>query len=387
MDTLQVMVCDDEVGVGLGIERVLRKFTIEVPEVEAEVGFELTQAGTAEDALRMIEESPPDLLLLDLKLPGMSGIDLLERVAPKKLDMLVVMISAYASIEAAVKATKQGAYDFLPKPFTPKELKSTVAKASRQFIVARQAKKLAQERRRVRFEFISVVAHELKAPMNAIEGYLNIMEERALGEGIADYDQVVSRCLVRMGGMRKMIADLLDMTRVESGLKKRSFSTVDLADTAQSSIENVTPEADGRGITITQHIDGPIAMEADAGEIEIILNNLLTNAVKYNRDGGSVDLTVEDSDDAVKITVKDTGIGMSADDLDKLFKDFVRIKNDKTKKVMGTGLGLSILKKITQLYDGDVSVTSEPDVGTTFTVTLSKSAPRPEEQSAPTGAA
>ena len=120
-----------------------------------------------------------------------------------------------------------------------------------------------------------------------------------------------------------------------------------------------------------------MVLSADRGEIEIILNNLVSNAVKYNRDGGQVDVTVRADEQSVALEVRDTGIGMSREDLERLFQDFVRIKNEKTRNILGSGLGLSTLKKLATLYGGEVSVTSEPDVGSTFTVVLRK---RPDGQ-------
>ena len=111
-------------------------------------------------------------------------------------------------------------------------------------------------------------------------------------------------------------------------------------------------------------------MTADRGEIEIILNNLVSNAVKYNRDGGRVDVTLAREGPAVTIRVADTGIGMTQEEAAKLFADFVRIKNAKTRNILGSGLGLSTVKKLAMLYHGDVRVESQPGVGSTFTVVL-----------------
>jgi signal transduction histidine kinase len=372
MDTLRVMVCDDEPGMRLGVERALRHFTVRMPEVDGEVHFDVEQAESAEQALEMIEANPPEILFLDLKLPGMSGIELLERIGPRHYDTLVIMISAYATIDAAVRATKHGAYNFLAKPFTPSELKESLRQAAEHLIVGRQARKLAQEKRRVRFEFISVVAHELKAPINAIEGYLKIMATRAAGDDPAAYERMVDRSVTRIRGMRKMIDDLLDLTRIESGQKKRELSEVDVCDVAKSAIETMLPDAQARGISLKRLGPDSVTMTADRGEIEIILNNLVSNAVKYNRDNGQVEIHVENTDDRVRIGVRDTGFGMTLEDQKKLFNDFVRLKNENTKGVLGSGLGLSIVKKLAHMYGGDVGVSSEPGVGSTFTVELNR---------------
>lgn len=370
MEALKVLVCDDEEGMRMGVSRALRDYSVSMPEVAGEVVFKVEEAETGEQALEKIQADPPQILLLDHKLPNMSGLDVLDALAPgHDSDMMTIMITAYASIETAVRATKQGAYDFLPKPFTPGELRATVGKAAKHLIVSRQARKLAEEKRRVRFEFISVVAHELKSPINAIEGYLNVLQSGATVDP-GTQNQIYERCTTRIGGMRKLINDLLDMTRIESGQKPREIEEVDVVEVARTGLEGVAPDADRRGIVVTLHADEPVGMEADKSELEIIFNNLLTNAVKYNRDNGSVDLYVFRRDSEVVLKVSDTGIGMSEEDVGRLFQDFTRIKNARTSGILGSGLGLSILKKLAVLYNGEVRVSSEPDVGSTFTVIL-----------------
>lgn len=370
MDTLRVLVTDDELGMRMGVTRTLRDFSVCVPDVSGSVTFTVDQAESGEEALEKINRNPPDILLLDHKMPGISGLDVLDRLADRETDMLTIMITAYASIETAVAATKRGAYDFLAKPFTPDELKSTIRKAAARLILAKQARRLAEEKRRVRFEFIRVLGHELKAPLNAVAGYLDILHNHQLGDNLAVYDELVTRSLTRMDGMRKLIADLLDLTQIESGEKNRELAQVDLAVAAASAIEAVAAQAAERTVTVELHSIGPLTISADAREIEIIFNNLLTNAIKYNRDGGRVDVALQQVGTQAMITVTDTGIGMSEEELKQLFGEFVRIHNDKTRHILGSGLGLSIVKKLALLYAGDVNVESHPDAGSTFTVTL-----------------
>lgn len=367
---MKVLVVDDELGIRTGVARVLRGFIVQVPNFDKEIHFETTEAESAEQALEIIRETPQHILLLDNKLPGMSGIEALDIISEMNLDMLTIMITAYASIETAVRATKQGAYDFLPKPFTPADLKNTVRKAAEHLVVARHARELAAEKRKVRFQFISVLAHELKAPLNAIEGYLQVLKDGSVGYDPKVVIPMVDRCLTRTEYMRKMIADLLDLTRIESGERKREIANLDLAEVARHALDTFAPEANARNITLQLHADGPVPLWGDRSEMDIVLNNLVSNAIKYNRDNGRVDVTVERRDATAVIRVADTGIGMSKADCAKLFQEFVRIKNARTKDILGSGLGLSILKKLTVMYNGDIQVESEPDKGTTFTVIL-----------------
>lgn len=370
MDTLKLLVTDDEVGMRLAVERALRGFTVHVPDVGMEVGLTVEQAETGEEVLSRMESDPPDILLLDHKLPGISGLEVLDRVVGMQPDLLTIMITAYASIETAVTATKRGAYDFLAKPFTPVELKGTVRKAVIRAVLAKQARRLAEEKKQVRFQFIRVLGHELKAPLNAIDGYLHIMANHTAGPNIEAYDHAISRSILRLEHMRKLIADLLDMTRIESGQKHRELSRVDVGEIARNAVDLFGPEAARRGIHIDLRVAPESVMKADPGELEMVLNNLISNAIKYNRENGRVEVTVTRDDNGIIIRVADTGIGMTPEETAKLFSEFVRIKNSQTRDILGSGLGLSIVRKLAQLYDGEAKVESRPGVGSTFTVLL-----------------
>ncbi len=370
MEILQILIVDDEYGMRRGADRALRDITMNLPDINGEVRFNIRTAASGKELEERMNEGPTDILILDHKLPDTTGLDIMDRLNKESLDILIIMITAYASLDTAVTATRRGAYDFLAKPFTPEELRGAVRKAARHLILQRQARRLAEEKRQVRFQFISVLAHEMKSPISAIEGYLQMIQERSVGTRLEDYDHMVDRCLLRIEGMRKLIADLLDLTSIESGQRQRRIASIDLAEIARQSVENVKAEAEKRGISIQLDMQAGLFMDGDRTEIEMVFNNLISNAVKYNRDKGNVHIEVGMTGDEVRVQVQDTGIGMTQEETQRLFSDFSRIKNEKTRHILGSGLGLSTLKKIVMLYNGDITVKSKPDVGSTFTATL-----------------
>lgn len=353
-----------------GIERSLENFRVRPTDIDEEVDFRVETAATGNGAVAAITAGRPDILLLDYKLPDINGLEVLKRAGDLSPGMLTVIITAYASIETAIAATRQGAYDFLTKPFTPADIKHTVRKAAGAILLARRARELEAEKKQVRFEFIRVLGHELKAPLNAVAGALYILRDRTLGGEVEPYGEVVGRSLLRLEQMKKLISDLLDMTRLESGRKKRSLEEVDLAEAARAAIELATWEAKARGITIELRSPERLVIRADRGEIAMIYNNLVSNAVKYNREGGQVEINLSRRGPETVISVSDTGIGISPEGKEKLFGEFVRLKDKRTKNVLGSGLGLSILKRLAELYGGRVEVESELDRGSTFTVYL-----------------
>ncbi len=368
MEKLNVLVVDDEPGICSGISRILSRYTVGFPFMDENIGFDVQETHTGEEAVTIIDVKVPDIILLDNKLPGMQGIEVLEYINKKNLDTVVLMITSYASLELAIKATNHGAHDFIPKPFTPQELKSAIESVTKHIFLRRMTRKLNKEGRQIRFQFLSVLSHELKAPLNAIEGYLRIMEERQAGNDLDGYNKIIERSLVRVRGMRNLIMDLLDLTRIESGKKKREVAPVNLTEIARMSIDTMGPISIQKDVKIHLDAPGEVIIEADREEMEIIFNNLLSNAIKYNIEGGRVDCLIKDEHGAVTVTVNDTGIGIPEEEIPKLFQEFVRIKSDKTKHISGSGLGLSIIKRLARLYKGEISVKSKPGVGSSFTV-------------------
>src|SRR6056297_2611966 len=143
-NTLKVLVVDDEPGICSGINRILRNYTVGYPFMDEDFTFDVKEASTGEDALKIIDEGGIDIVLLDNKLPGMDGIEVLEYIKKKEIDILVMMITSYASLDLAVKATQNGAYNFVPKPFTPQELKSAVENITKHLFLRRMTKDMGQ---------------------------------------------------------------------------------------------------------------------------------------------------------------------------------------------------------------------------------------------------
>jgi two-component system, sensor histidine kinase and response regulator len=379
---LKVLSADDEEGMRLGIQRILSTHRLHLPEIEGEVEFDIDTAADGQECIDKLNQTSYDILLLDHKMPGLTGLDVLawldehspggaaRREQVLHATPLVIMVTAYASLETAVEAMKRGAFDFLAKPFTPVELRAVVGKAAGHLLVIRRAQELAREKRRVRFEFISVLSHELKAPLGAVEGYLRMLQEGVVPPGGEQYSHTLERCQVRLQGMRNLIYDLLDVTRIESGEKARHLEQIDLVEIINTAIETAAPEAVKQNIGFNLELPAQLNFAADRSEIEIILNNLISNAVKYNRPGGSVSISAELETTGLELRIADTGIGLSTDELSHLFKEFYRAKNEHTKHIMGTGLGLSTVKRLAGLYGGKVEVASELGTGTTFTVWL-----------------
>ncbi|MEI6576891.1 MAG: HAMP domain-containing sensor histidine kinase [Bacteroidota bacterium] len=370
MPTFKLLVVDDEPGIRSGTKRILQNFKVDYPFMEEQVDFEIFEAASGEEALEIIDSQTPDIILLDNKLPGIQGVEVLENIKNRKLDILVVMITSYASLELAVKATRDGAFDFIPKPFTPQELRSSLENITKQLFLRRMTQKLRVEGKHIRFQFLSVLSHELKSPLNAIEGYLKIIKDKEFGNEVDNYHEILDRSLDRIKGMRVLILDLLDLTRIESGKTTKEYKNVCINELAQNAIDTMRPYSIQKDVNLYLNASGNLCLQADSNEMQIIINNLITNAVKYNKQGGRVDCTLKSDKENIYIIVSDTGIGIKPEDFDNIFNDFVRIKSTETRNISGSGLGLSIVKKIVELYNGKIHVKSTLGEGSVFTITV-----------------
>ena len=217
-----------------------------------------------------------------------------------------------------------------------------------------------------------MLAHELKAPLNAVEGYLNILRTTEADQNL----QMVERSIVRVDGMKKLIMDLLDLTRIESGQRERVVKRLDLRAAGQGVDGAVRrrrrPPGHHRDARGRRRRRAP--RRPRRGRDRLQQPHLERRQVQPRRRRASTSRSARKGD-AVKVTVRDTGIGLTAEEAAKLFNEFTRIKNEQTVKILGSGLGLSTVRKIANMYDGEATVTSEPGVGSTFTVTLRDAPP------------
>ena len=246
--------------------------------------------------LQFLTATIPDILLLDNKLPGIQGIEVLEYIRKRNYDIVVAMITSYASLDVAIRATRDGAIDFIPKPFTPQELKSSIENITKQQYLKRITHKMKQEGKKIRYQFLSVLSHELKAPLNALEGYLRMMQEKQAGELIDDYTTPIERSLQRIQGMRNLIMDLLDFTKIRLERKEEKIQEVNLSELASVAMVTAQPYAIQMDVSINIDVRSDVVIMADPDDMEIVFNNLISNAVKYNKIGGKVEITIDSSE-------------------------------------------------------------------------------------------
>ncbi|MFA6617716.1 MAG: ATP-binding protein, partial [Candidatus Neomarinimicrobiota bacterium] len=219
-------------------------------------------------------------------------------------------------------------------------------------------------------EFINMVAHELKAPLGAIKGYLEMVTEKQLGDNPELYDTYLKRSLNRSEAMLALLQDLLNIFRMDAHTVRRDIEHFDAGILLEETLEFFTSNIIKRKLHLSSEIDKDLFINADREEIRRVYTNLISNAIKYNKYEGKIIVQATKSENYVIISIEDEGIGMTPEETKRLFEEFFRAKNQHTRKISGTGLGMTILKKIIDEYNGQIFVTSEYGKGSMFTVKL-----------------
>jgi signal transduction histidine kinase len=342
-------------------------------QVLAKAGYQTQTAKDGNVGLEKITEMKPDLVLVDLKMPGMSGMELLEKIAQIDPSIISVVITGYATIESAVEAMKRNAYDFLPKPFTPDQLRIVVKRGLERRRLAIEAERLRREKQMLRENFVTLVSHQLRSPLASVRQYFGVIREGFAGDVTEKQKQIIETAGRYLDDLMQLINDWLDMARIDSGRLTEKFEPVALETVFLGILELAKPLAEAGKVTLGLRLsaDTP-AVLGDRDSLKQAITNLVSNAIRYNRQGGTVAINTRQQGNEVVIEVCDTGIGISPDDIPFIFDEFFRVKSSQTRHISGTGLGLPIAKRIIEAHNGRIQVDSELGKGTTFTIFLPK---------------
>lgn len=361
-DAARIVVIDDDFAIRLACEKIL-----------ARAGYRVEAFEDGEAGLSAVRERRPDLCVVDLKMPGLSGLEVVSRIREIDPLVLVIVITGYATVETAVDAMKEGAYDFLPKPFTPDELRIIVERGleHRRLRLAARASEL--EREMLKRRFLSFVSHQLRTPLVAIHQYLDVMRRLGDAPGAAEKRaDWIDRCLARTSELQELIDDWLTLSRLEGGrTMAREIRPVEVGPVVETVVRSYEEMARQEGVELSVDLPepGPVA-RADRNCLSVLVDNLVTNAIKYNRPGGSVEVSARLVGEEVVVAVRDTGVGIEPAVRERLFDEFYRVQEDAPGAPKGTGLGLPICRRIVGELGGAIEVESEPGAGSTFRVRL-----------------
>jgi signal transduction histidine kinase len=225
---------------------------------------------------------------------------------------------------------------------------------------------------RLKSEFVTKVSHELRSPLSTIHDQIALALRHIAGEEYASDQHLLSRAREKTRGLISLIGDLLDVSRIEAGMTCPEPKAIRLEELLQSIVDFLGTSAAKHAQSLTLELPpAPLpSLTADPLALESIFGNLITNAINYTPEGGRIQVRVDLQDDRVRVRVKDTGFGIEARHLEKIFEKFYRVKDDRTRNITGTGLGLSIVRGLLNSIGGTIHVESTPGMGSTFTVLL-----------------
>ena len=356
-----IVVIDDDYAMRLSCGKILSKMGLH---------FEAFEDGA--QGLSAIGALKPDLVVVDLKMPGISGMEVVSRVREIDPQAVVVVITGYATIDTAVEAMKAGAYDFLPKPFSPDEFRLIVNRALERRQLALESQRTEVERALLKRRFVTFVSHQLQSPLAAIHQYLDVLKYLDNTEDAAAKRQEwIDRCLKRTEELQSIIRDWLTEAKIEGNTLSGQRTNVDLRQVILEILKSYEEMAAAEQVSLEARLpEQPLWVWGDRNCLSVAMDNLITNAIKYNKPGGKVDVCGSLADGEVIISVSDTGVGIPDQYRPFLFSEFFRVKSENGKYIGGTGLGLHIVKKIVSEMGGTVGVESEVNVGSTFRVRL-----------------
>jgi signal transduction histidine kinase len=376
MDTsVRILVVDDELGIREGCRRALTPH-----------GFEVDTAENGPTGLRKLREGRFDVLLLDAMMPGMSGLEMWRQARQLDPDLICIIITGYATVELAVQATREGAHDFIAKPFTSELLLQVINRQLERRQLRREVERVqalqeeARELARAKAElekletiegrFMLTMVHILRAPVAVLQNSIQLIRKGYVPP--EEQPALLERAEQRAGELLTTLDDLLLLAYLKESVGLTKAETVSIADVLEGVLTTLKGQADQRGVNVSLKVADRPHVVANPDYIKSLWTHLLSNAICYTSEGGQVTVSLRADREQGQVigAVSDTGIGVATEDIPRIFEEFYRTEEAKAMQETGTGLGLPIVQQVVEKYGGTVEVESVVGQGSTFRFTL-----------------
>ena len=343
-----ILVVDDEMGPRESLKMILN------PHYNVHV------AERGGQAIEFLSKFPVDLVTLDLKMPGFTGINVLEKVKRHDPDIEAIIITGYGSLDTAIEGLRLGAFDYISKPFDVNHILSLV----RRGIERRGAK---AKLRQVKSDFLSNVSHELRTPLSVVVGFVYLLLNQVIGK-LSDEQQKVLETVYRNSEeLLELIDNVLWMTSLNSGDASAILEKFDAGDIVRETVKRYERTIREKGLTLSIDIpESGVPIISDRSKVERIFQNIFNNAVKFTSQG-EIRVQARPAEDrgSIELDVSDTGIGVDKSKMDSIFEPFQQVDNSIRRPFSGLGLGLTVARRMAELIGGRIHIRSESDVGTT----------------------
>jgi two-component system sensor histidine kinase/response regulator len=351
-----ILIIDDEEPIRDGCMQVLEKS-----------GYTVLAAADGSEGIRIAREAKPDIALIDLKMPQLSGMEVIEILSRDLPDMVLIVITGYATIVSAVEAVQKGTFDYLPKPFSPDRLRLAVQRAIEHRNLKIEAKRLREEKERMEKSFITFVSHEMRSPLVVIRQYIESLKAVAGDRFDKEIADIIERCRCRILGLETMVEHWLDISKLSENAFAGNKKPLGLLELIKRSTEEMAPlcMANSLQLEITDMPEKIPEILGDAESLLRVFTNIIGNAAKYTPENGRISISAKSDDYHVTVRISDTGAGIPADKLPFIFEPFYRARG-KEERQRGSGLGLTFCKRIMELHGGEIAASSVEGQGSTF---------------------
>jgi len=326
-------------------------------------GYSVDVARSGEEGLAKSGEKDYDIIVTDLKMPGIGGMELLKTLRRTKPDSTVVVFTGYATVETARQALKYGAFDYIPKPFTPEEIREVIENALQARRDSTTAKML---------DLMAIVSHELKSPVAAVHTTADTLYRGYFGKLAPEQQKTIAAILRNCEYLEDIIRSYIDLSKMELDELDAFEEEVRFAADVINEVVEIPEIRDNiKKMPLCAEWEEDFIIRGDPRLLRIVVRNLVSNAIKYGREGTPIRLALARENEAMAFSVRNEGVGIRAEDIRKrLFKKFERLRQKGTEGVKGSGLGLYICKKIAEKHRGRILVESEPGQWIEFRLVL-----------------
>jgi signal transduction histidine kinase len=371
----KILVIEDEAQVRQSYDDMLKFF-----------GYEVESVPNGREGMSRITKKDYDIVVTDLNMPEMNGIDVLKYIKKKKPYIEVIVITGYATLENAIEAMKVGAYDYFAKPIDLEHVRIVLSKCVKQIQSRRENEELRsltqrlKELNELKDKFITITNHELRTPVTVLKGYIELIDyflEDSRNKEINEAIGIVTETMKELVGI---VEQMHDISSFDYGKKNMVETDVNIDSILKQISKEMKILFEKRKIKFRTNLhSNGFMVKGDDGQLKRSLRELLQNALKFTPEGGSVELesTIAKEHNHIYIKVIDDGVGIPKDKLDLVFEPFYEVQNvinhmtSKTEFMGGgIGLGLTLAREVFESHKGEILVESEESKGSTFTVVL-----------------